>query len=81
MPNFGAQNYEHKVQGQDLWKTSRGYIDKKWLITDEVIVRGQWGAGEIQSKGVRMMEGGKGGGGQEKMGEAEADDTWRTKTG
>lgn len=49
-------------------------------MTGEAIVDGQWVVGDTQSKGVRRMEDGRGRSGGE-MGEAEADDTWRTKTG
>lgn len=48
-----------------IWRNkSRGDINKKWLMTDGVIVGGQWGVGENQSKGVRRVKNGRGGSGE-----------------
>lgn len=76
--------YKPKVRGPragfGVIRLDEREMNRKGLMTSEVIVDGQWGVSDTQSKGVRRMEDGRGGSVGE-MGEAEADDTWRTKTG
>lgn len=57
------KRYKSRIWG-DKSEGDMKDMNKKWLVTGEAIVVGQWGAGENQSKGERRVVNGRGGSGE-----------------